>query len=105
MSQYILLLLSYASLPTSHLSVPKDTLKHKVSYFGQRLSQTLNLRFWTQYWTKNQIGPELIKISFSTQLSMQFFLLINVKMPTIVGILTLMSRKNNILDLSEPEKC
>ena len=43
-----------------------------------------------------------------------FFLLINVKMPTVVGILTLMlinvkiflllmSRKNSILELSEPE--
>ena len=36
---------------------------------------------------------------------MKFFLLINVKMPTItiVGILTFMSRKNSILGLSEPE--
>ena len=30
---------------------------------------------------------------------MLFFLPINVKMPTIVGILTIMSRKNNILGL------
>ena len=51
-------------------------------------------------------GPEVIKLfSCSTQLSMKFFLLINVKMPTIVGILTFMSRKNCILSLSEPEKC
>ena len=50
-------------------------------------------------------GPKVIKLfSCSTQLSMKFFLLINVKMPTIVGILTFMSRKNTILDLSEPEK-
>ena len=33
-----------------------------------------------------------------------FFLLINVKMPTIVGILTFMSRKNSILGLFESEK-
>ena len=33
---------------------------------------------------------------------MKFFLLIGVKMPTIVGILTLTSRTNSILDLSEP---
>ena len=39
-------------------------------------------------------GPEVIKhFSCSTQLSMKFFLHINVKMPTIVGILTFMSRK------------
>ena len=51
-------------------------------------------------------GPEVIKLfSCSTQLSMKFFLLINVKMPTIVGILTFESRKNSILSLSEPEKC
>ena len=50
-------------------------------------------------------GPEVIKLfSCSTQLSMKFFLLINVKMPTIVGILTFMSRKNSILGLSESEK-
>ena len=35
---------------------------------------------------------------------MKFFLLINVKMPTIVGILTFMSRKNSILSVSESEK-
>ena len=35
---------------------------------------------------------------------MKFFLLINVKMPTIVGILTFMSGKNSILGLSEPKE-
>ena len=39
-------------------------------------------------------GPEVIRLfSCSTQLNMNFFLLINVKMPTIVGILTFMSGK------------
>ena len=33
-------------------------------------------------------------------MSMKFFLLINVKMPTIVGILTFMSTKDIILSLS-----
>ena len=48
--------------------------------------------------------PEVIKLfSYSTQLCMKFFLLINVKMPTIVGILTFMSGKNSILCLSEPK--
>ena len=51
------------------------------------------------------LGPEVIKnFSCSTQLSMKFFLLINVKMPTIVGILTCMSGKNSMLGLSEPKK-
>ena len=60
----------------------------KVCDFGQR-------------WHKS--GSEVIKLfSCSTQLSMKFSLLINVKMPTIVGILTSMRGKNNILGLTEP---
>ena len=35
---------------------------------------------------------------------MKFFLLINVKMPTIVGILIFVSGKNSILGLPEPKK-
>ena len=42
-----------------------------------------------------QLGLEVIKLfSCSTQLSTKFILLINVKMPTIVGILTFISRIN-----------
>ena len=49
-------------------------------------------------------GTKVIKLfSCSTQLSMKFFLLINVKMPTVVGIFTFMSGKNSILGLSEPK--
>ena len=48
--------------------------------------------------------PEVIKLfSCSTQLSMKFSPLINVKMPTIVGILTFMRGKNSILGISEPK--
>ena len=54
----------------------------------------------------NTSGPEVIKLfSCSTQLSMKFSPLVNVKMPTIVGILTCMSGKNSNLRSSEPEKC
>ena len=50
-------------------------------------------------------GPDIINFfSCSFQLSMKFVLLINVKIPTIVGIVTFMSRKNSIPGLSEPEK-
>ena len=39
-------------------------------------------------------GPEVIKLlSCSTQLSTKFILLMNVKMPTVVGILTFISMK------------
>ena len=49
-------------------------------------------------------GSEVIKLSScSTQLSMKIFLLINDKMPTIVGILVFMSRKNSYLCLCESE--
>ena len=34
---------------------------------------------------------------------MKFFLLINVKMPTVVGISTFMSGKNSILGVSKPK--
>ena len=37
-----------------------------------------------------------VSSSSSTQLIMKFLLLINVKMPTIVGMLTYMSRKINV---------
>ena len=41
-------------------------------------------------------GSEVIKIfSCSTLLSLKFILLINVKMPTTVGILTFISRIND----------
>ena len=56
----------------------------------------------------NSVGPEISnahkyknikKFGFlgSDKLRMLFFPLINVKMPTVVGILTFMSRKNFIL--------
>ena len=49
-------------------------------------------------------GPEVTKhFSYSTQVSMKFSLLIIVKMPTFVGILTLLRRKNSILGLPEPQ--
>ena len=48
---------------------------------------------------------EVIKLfSCSTQLRMKFSPLINVKMPTMVGILTCMSGKSNSLGLTEPQK-
>ena len=48
-----------------------------------------------------QPGPEVIKIYTQLSWAWNFFLLINVKMPTVV--LTLMTGKNNILGVTEPE--
>ena len=43
-------------------------------------------------------GTEIIQLfSCSAQLSLKFILLINVKMPTIVGILTFISRINYMI--------
>ena len=50
------------------------------------------------------LAPRLQIFLCSTQLSMKFFLFINVIMPTNNGILAFLSRKNSILGLSEPEK-
>ena len=49
-------------------------------------------------------GPEVIKLlSCSTQLRSKFIRLINVKMPTLVGILTFISRINDWLLWFKPE--
>ena len=49
-------------------------------------------------------GPEVIKLFLcSTQLRLKSILLINVKMPTIVGILTFISRINYQFLRLEPE--
>ena len=46
-----------------------------------------------------EYGPEFIQLfSYSTQLSTEFILLINVKMPTNVGILTFISMINTALE-------
>ena len=42
--------------------------------------------------------------AFVTYCNISCFLLVNVKMPTIVGILTCMDRKNSNIGLPEPEK-
>ena len=50
-------------------------------------------------------GPEVIKLfPYSTQLSTKFILLINVKMPTIVGILTFISMINTAYDSLKARK-
>ena len=49
----------------------------------------------------HKTGPEVIKL-FSCSTEHEIFLLINDKMPTIVGILTFKCGKNIILGLSEP---
>ena len=42
--------------------------------------------------------------SCKAELNMKFFLLINIKMPTFVGILIFISRKNFMLNWGEYEK-
>ena len=53
------------------------------------------LRLYAICWKQCRSRPQGYKtFSCSTQLSMKFILLINVKMPTIVGILTFISMIN-----------
>ena len=53
----------------------------------------------------NELPREKVaRIYEQPKFRMKFFLLINVKMPLIVGILTFMSGENNILGLSEPKQ-
>ena len=77
---------------------------HLLYYFGSILNLLIRSEHQIWLWVGNKgSGLEIIKKSCSTQLSMKFFLLTNVKMPTIVGILTFMSRKDSILGLPVPE--
>ena len=48
-------------------------------------------------------GPEVLFFPFLTQLSTNFILLINVKMPTIVVILTFISMTNTTFKKSKKE--
>ena len=90
------------SVLVSGVPIPRGlSIAYKCSYSYN------NVLLRSSWKPENQMksGPEVIKLfSCSTQLSMKFFLLINVKMPTIVGILTFMSGKNSILVLSEPKR-
>ena len=54
---------------------------------------------WIDNWSR---GHKKISCSKAEH---EFFLLIDVKMPTNVGILTCVSMKNSIIGLSEPKKC
>ena len=59
----------------------------------RRIKENLNLLHETNKGADP--GPKVIKLfSRSTRLSIKFILLINVKMPTIVGILTFISMIN-----------
>ena len=54
---------------------------------------------------KARPGPEIKQLfSCSTQLNMNFIMLINVKMPTIVGILTIISMINTASESSKARK-
>ena len=74
---------------------------------GQLSRRSLPCVLFVNCWKFMYIpGPEVIKLfSCSTLMSMNFFLLINVEMPTIVNISIFKSSKNSNIGLSEPEKC
>ena len=106
--------LSFTVLTTTHCSklfsyktCEKLLQQAKWQSFCIQYTRNLKVLFTKDVVSFEQVGPgpEVIKhFSCSTQLSMEFFLLITVKMPTIFGILTVMSGKNSILGLSERKK-
>ena len=76
--------------------IRKTTKKRETFPRGQRVK--LNEIIWATLVQDNirSTGPEVIKLFLcSTQLSMKFIMLINVNMPTILGILTFISLINN----------
>ena len=64
-------------------------------------------RYRLKYCIKGLLNPKQPTNQFFILNSAEhdFFLFTNVKMPTSVGTLTFVSRKNSILGFSEPEKC
>ena len=81
--------------------VEGSVIFHKILWFTVTILSTEAGRSDQTVQTQNRLGPKVLKLfSCSTQLSMKFFLVIDVKMPTIVGILTFMSRNYSILGLS-----
>ena len=79
--------------PKSHSINVKQVLDAQKSPLIERvLLNTHNVCFDKK---NKRPGPEVIQLfSSSNQLSMKFILVINVKMPTIVGILTFISMMN-----------
>ena len=70
-----------------------DPTSRVIEWLRYRMGKNLvEVKYSVSISTIGLSGPEVIKLfSCSTQLSTKFILLINVKMPTIVGILTFIS--------------
>ena len=76
----------YISFERMCLTVDSCTITLKEWFSTNGMCQ--NLMCWPKCVNFMQSGPEVIKLfSCSTQLSMKFIMLINVKMPTTVDIL------------------
>ena len=69
-------------------------LNIQLEEYAKYISLKENSQKIAEFANRRKPGPEVIKLfPCLTQPRMNFFLLINVKMPTIVGILTFMSGK------------
>ena len=77
-------------LPYCISKIPIDLVRLDGGLYIVHAAFTLNI--WADMLEKS--GPEVIKLfSCSTQLRMKFSLLINMKMPTVVGIFKFFSRE------------
>ena len=98
--------MQYSSVDSSNLDPSAGTCKDWFCKEYQNIMLNA-LKFQTLLSFNSQVkcclsGPEVIKpFPCSTQLSMKFVLLINVKMPTIVGILTFISMINTTAERSK----
>ena len=107
-STYYIFIIYHYLKRTAHLainaSLPCVPLKH--IYVYTQVKHIYICKQFGPYSYATYVGPGLkvIKMSCSSQLSMKFVLLINVKMPTIVGILPFMSMTNTTSDSLEIRK-
>ena len=87
--------------PSKDTTVAGENTKKKKKIYDNQRCPILFTAFDGHHMSES--GPEVKKLfSCSAQLRLKLILLINVKMPTIVGILTFISRINDRLWRSKP---
>ena len=69
----------------------------------REMTRTFTCQSFNTPYHRHKTGPEVIKKFMLNSAEHEFVLLINVKMPPSVGILTFMNWKNSVLGLPEPK--
>ena len=100
------------SLMMAEFYLSKPSFSVLAEFVTEMLKTIFAIYMYCSIWTDraeqkvyHSQGPKVIKLfSCSTQLSMKFSLLINMKMPTKVGIFIFISRENFMLSYVRQEK-